>query len=83
MDERVWLRHPETGGTLECPAEAVNAWLELGWQPSDPPAEPVSPVVAENLAWRERLAAEAAAELAAEQSPKPARRGESSGVIDG
>jgi hypothetical protein len=41
---------------FHCPAAAVDDWIQLGWQLSDPPPEPVSPVVAEHLA-----AAEAAA----------------------
>lgn len=50
-DERVWLRHGETGGYFHCPAEAVDAWRELGWEPSDAPEEP-NPVTAELLAWQ-------------------------------
>lgn len=71
MDERIWLRHDETGAYFHCPAEAVEDWQALGWEPGEEPEPEVSPVVAENLAWRvEQSSAEA------EPKPKPARRGE-------
>jgi hypothetical protein len=56
-DERVWLHNSETGGYFHCPAEAVEDWAELGWQPSDPPDEP-NPVVAERIAWEAERAPE-------------------------
>jgi hypothetical protein len=64
--ERVWLRMPANGdwSYFHCPAAAVDDWIQLGWQLSDPPPEPISPVVAENLAAAEAAAAEA--ELLAE-----------------
>lgn len=38
-DDRVWLRHPETGGYFHAPEAAVDDWLELGWEPSGPRPE--------------------------------------------
>jgi hypothetical protein len=32
MADRVRLRHPETGGVWDCPADAVAGWEELGWE---------------------------------------------------
>lgn len=62
-DERVWLRHKETGHLFDCPAAAVDDWVELGWEPTDERPAEVNPVVAERLAWEaeQRAAAEAAA----------------------
>ena len=65
MAERQWLYHAEIGGYFHCPVEAVDAWGERGWKPSDPPPEPVNPAVAESLAWR--------AEQLARQETKPAK----------
>jgi len=65
-DERVWLTHPEHGGSFHCPAEAVEAWAEMGWEPAESPPEEHNPVIAENLAAR---AAEEQAR--AEAKPKP------------
>jgi hypothetical protein len=63
-DDRVWLRHKDHDGAFHCPAEAVEAWADMGWAPGDPPEEH-NPVVAENLAAQkaeaDRLAAEAKA----------------------
>lgn len=50
-DERVWLRHNETGHFFACPASAVEDWAGLGWQPTgERPAE-YNPVLAERDAW--------------------------------
>jgi hypothetical protein len=65
-DERVWLRHPETGGAFHCPVGAVDGWRELGWVDGEPPVE-VNPAVADLVAARE---AEAAARAAQESSRK-------------
>jgi len=51
-NKRVWLRHGETGGYFHCPAEAIDDWAELGWQPADGPPDEPNPVVAELLAWQ-------------------------------
>lgn len=32
MADRVRLRHPESGGEWDCPADAVEGWEALGWQ---------------------------------------------------
>jgi hypothetical protein len=71
-DERIWLRHPETGGYFHCPAEAVEHWTELGYEPSDAPPE-VNPVVAERVAQEQELAAQAAAR-AAQAAEEPTTR---------
>lgn len=81
-DERVWLHHPETGGYFHCPAEAVEAWREMGWEPSDPPEE-INPAIAPRIAWeREQAAvteaADAPRKATTTKSTKSARRGESS-----
>ena len=70
-DDRVWLRHKEHGDYWHAPAGAVDAWADMGWEPSDPPAEPVSPVVAENLAAQAAAAAEVAA---ADKATKTSRK---------
>lgn len=67
MSDRVWLRHPDTGGAFHCPAGAVPAWLELGWAPGDPPEE-TNPVVAELLAAQQAAASP-------ETTAKTGRRG--------
>lgn len=36
MAERVLLRHPKHGGTWECPAAAVDAWIAIGWRRATP-----------------------------------------------
>jgi hypothetical protein len=69
-DERVWLGHAETGGHFYCPVEAVEDWLELGWQPSDAPPEEPNPVVAERLAWEAAQLAAQAAEAEATRTKK-------------
>jgi hypothetical protein len=53
--DRIWLRMPANGGWsyFHCPAAAVDDWIQLGWELSDPPPEPISPVVAENIAAAE------------------------------
>lgn len=50
--ERVWLRNPTTGGRFRCPARAAQQWIDMGWEPSDPPPPAPSPVVAERLRWQ-------------------------------
>ena len=32
-----WLKHNETGGTWQCPDDAVEAFKVRGWEPCDPP----------------------------------------------
>lgn len=32
MADRVRLRHPETGGEWDCPANAADAWQDKGWE---------------------------------------------------
>ncbi len=63
MDERVWLRHNETGHLWECPAGAVEDWADMGWEPTDERPAEVNPVVAERVAWE--------AEQRAAQEPAP------------
>lgn len=89
-DERVWLRHdyldaepPREAGWFHCPIEAADDWKLLGWvEDPDGPPPPVSPVIAERLAWeaeQARLAEGAAAEEKAVSKPttKSAARGDS------
>lgn len=59
-DERVWLKHEDTGHFFECSAGAVEAHGELGWAPTNERPEEVNPVTAENVAWQaeQRAAAE-------------------------
>jgi hypothetical protein len=45
-DERVWLKHNETGGINEFPVDAVDGWKELGWEPTDERPKFVNPVTA-------------------------------------
>lgn len=40
----MWLIHPETGGQWNCPAGAVDDWLERGWKRADGPPEEPNPV---------------------------------------
>lgn len=40
--ERVWMRHAEHGGRARFPAEVVELWQQMGWEPSDP-EPPVNP----------------------------------------
>lgn len=63
-DDFIWLHHAETGGHFRCPAAAVDDMAQLGWQLADGPPEEINPAVAEQLAWRQELAAQAA-------QPKP------------
>lgn len=72
MDSHVWLKHPKSGGYFHCPVGAVEHMAELGWEPSEPPPEEVNPAVAEQLAWRRELAAQAKS-----KPPKTATRGNS------
>lgn len=69
MDERVWLKHKDTGHLWDCPAGAVDDMADLGWEPTDERPAEVNPVVAERVAWEaeQRAAAEAAA---AQQPPE-------------
>lgn len=67
MDERQWLRYPETGGYNHCAVEAVPGWIEMGWEKCDPPPDEPNPAVAEILAAR--------AAQAAKQATKPAKSG--------
>ncbi len=32
MADHVRLRHPGTDGEWDCPAAAVDGWLDLGWE---------------------------------------------------
>lgn len=65
-----WLRHPETGGTWECPDGAVEQWEAMGWERCDPP-EVVNPAVAARLEQERQLAEQRAAEeKAAEKTTK-------------
>lgn len=66
--DRVWLHNPETGGYFECPAPAVEDWLGLGWERSDPPPADPSPVVAERIAWEQER------RQSAERKQKPTNR---------
>ena len=69
-DDRVWLRHKDTGHFWECPAGAVDDWRGMGWEPTDERPALHNPVVAERLAWE---AEQLAAAEAAEKSKKPAK----------
>lgn len=69
-DERVWLRHKETGGYFNCPAGVVDEWKALGFEPSEPPEEH-NPVIAGRLAWLAELeAAKQATKASAKSGPK-------------
>jgi hypothetical protein len=69
-DERVWLRNAEHGGTFHCPADAVEHWRAMGWEPCDAPEEhnPVTAelVAAQRAAEQDRARAEQEAADAAE-----------------
>lgn len=67
-----WVRHTETGNFWQCPDEALEHFMALGWEPSEAPPEP-NPAVAERIAWEQ---SQAAAEADDTQS-KPASRGKS------
>ena len=72
-DERVWLRHKETGHLWECPVGAVDAWTapELGWEVTDERPTEHNPVVAELLAWQaQRQAAQQPTKASAKSGPK-------------
>jgi hypothetical protein len=72
-DERVWLRHPETGGAFHCPSAAVDDWAGMGWVPGDPPQE-VNPALVDRLALERELAERSAEREAAEkQAAKTAK----------
>jgi hypothetical protein len=71
-EQRVWLRHAETGHLFECPTAAVDDWAALGWAPTDERPVEVNPVVAERLAWQA-----AQARAAQEQTQLPAAPAES------
>jgi hypothetical protein len=69
-----WLRHPETGGTWECPDGAVDQWEAMGWERTDPP-EVVNPAVAARLEQERQFAEQRAAEeKAAEQKTEKATK---------
>lgn len=72
MDERVWLRHKETGHLWECPSAAVEAWTtpDMGWEVTDERPVESNPVVAELLAFQ----AERQAAVAAETNTKTSRK---------
>ena len=55
-DDRVWLKHKETGGFFESPALVVAEYEKNGWQRTDDrPAEP-NPALAERPAeWFEPI----------------------------
>jgi hypothetical protein len=80
MDERIWLYNAAIDGHFHCPADAVEAWRDLGFEPGDPPQE-INPVIVPRLA-QEQAAAEAAAAKAAPKPTTSARRGESSKVSE-
>jgi hypothetical protein len=47
IDERVWLKHKETGGFFEAPKAIVEDYAKAGWEPTDDrPVEP-NPTLAE------------------------------------
>lgn len=78
-DERVWLTREIDGAVRHwhCPADAVEAWVEMGWQPCEAPPEPVDPAIAHLVEARrqaadEQTAAEQVA-AAAEQPPAAAK----------
>lgn len=64
-EERAWLRHSEHLGYFHCPADAVEEFQKLGWEPSGPPEEH-NPVTAERTAW---IAEQAAAAAKTESKP--------------
>lgn len=81
MDDFVWLTNPDTDGHFKCPAAAVPAWLENGWQVADaPPLEP-DPVTAENLDWRSQQRPAAPAGETDKPSTTAARRGARNGEM--
>jgi len=41
-DERVWLKHPPTGGFFHAPVAAVDDWADRGWVPTDERPEEVN-----------------------------------------
>jgi len=76
VTDRIWMTHPASGGHFHCPQAAAADFASIGWEPCEAPPEPVSPVIAEHLAWRaeqDRIAAEAASET---PKSRTARRGE-------
>jgi hypothetical protein len=75
--ERVWLYNPDTRGYFHCPADALDYWLGMGYQMSDPPEEE-NLAVAERRAWEKQQAEQAAAAEAAKpkKTVKPAASGE-------
>lgn len=40
MDDFVWLEHPTTGNKAQFSAASAETWQEMGWRPTDAPAEP-------------------------------------------
>lgn len=61
MADWVWMRNKETGGRQRFAAEAVDEWKRMGWEESEPPAEP-------NLALDPNHPALVQAQEAAQQS---------------
>jgi len=57
MDDFVWLVHPDTGGHFRCPTAAVKDWIDMGWESTEPPAEP-DPATAEQPAQQPPAAIE-------------------------
>ena len=70
-DERVWLRHKDTGGYFNCPAGVVDEWTALGFEPSDAPEEH-NPVIAGRLAWlaEQQAAQQVTTKASAKSGPK-------------
>lgn len=67
-----WLRDP-TGGTWECPDDAVEHWEALGRVRIDPP-EVVNPAVAARLEQERQQAEQQAAEENADKTTKAAAK---------
>jgi len=59
MAEWVWMRNAQTGGVQKFAAGAVEAWKDMGWEPTAAPAAP-------NLALDPNHPALAAPEVPAE-----------------
>ncbi len=50
MAADVWLKHPNLPDEQKpwlCPAEAVDGWREIGWEPTDERPVDVNPVMVE------------------------------------
>lgn len=70
-DARIWLWHPETGGTFHCPADAAPSWQARGWEPCEPPKE-INPAVAEYVPMTPRIEPAAAADESPDAASEPA-----------